>query len=140
MPFQCIQFHLIGKCPLTRQNLFALKIGINHEQNSGIVRHITDDNRQGFQSSKLCSVLAAMAGNDFVATIRARTSNQRICDTQLLYAFYCALHSFIIKHLKGMVFERIQLINGNLLYLFELFFLPHFFGGKNIIVAVQTDV
>ena len=68
------------------------------------------------------------------------TSNQRICDTKLLYAFYCALHSFIIKHLKGMVFERIQLINGNLLYLFALFFLPRFFGGKNIIVAVQTDV
>ena len=101
---------------------------------------MTDNDRQGFQSGKLCSVLAAMAGNNFIATFRAWTGNQGICDTQQLYAFHCMLHSFIVQNLKRMVFERMQFLDGNLLHLFALFFLPGFFGGKNIIVAVQTDV
>ena len=31
-------------------------------------------------------------------------------------------------------------LHGVAFILFALFFLPRFFGGKNIIVAVQTDV
>ena len=30
---------------------------VHHEQNCGIIIHLTDDDRQGIQPSKLCSVL-----------------------------------------------------------------------------------
>jgi len=52
-----------------------LEIAVHHEQNSGIIIHLTDDNRQRIQPGKLCSVLTAVPGDDLVATFRAGTGN-----------------------------------------------------------------
>ena len=57
---------------------------VYHEQNSGIIIHLTDDNGQGIQPGKLCSVLAAVPGDDLVAALWSGTGNQRRQHTILL--------------------------------------------------------
>ena len=84
------QLHLVSESPLAWQDGFALKIAVYHEQNSGIIIHIADNDRQGVQSGKLCSVLTAMPGDDFIATLRAWAGDQRRQHAVLLYAFYAA--------------------------------------------------
>ena len=58
----------------------------------------------------------------------------------LFYAFHRALHGLIIQNLKGMILEREQLPNGNLLHLFPLLLLPGFLGGENVICPFQRHV
>jgi len=67
-----------------------LEIAIHHEQNCSIIIHVADNDRQGVQSSKLCSVLTAVPGDDFIATLRAWAGDQRRQHAVLLYAFYGA--------------------------------------------------
>ena len=138
--FDCLQLHFVGESPLAWQDGFALKIAVYHEQNSGIIIHIADNDRQGVQSGKLCSVLTAMPGDDLVATFRAWACNQRRKHAVLFYTFHRALHGLIIQNLKGMVFEREQFPNGNLLHLFSLLFLPGFLCGENVICPFQRHV
>jgi len=114
-----------------------LEIAVHHEQNSGIIIHVADNDRQGIQPGKLCSVLAAMPGDDLVATFRAWACNQRRQHAVLLYAFHRALHGLVIQDLKGMVFEGEQFSNGNLLHLLPLLFLSGFFRGENVICPFQ---
>ena len=92
------------------------------------------------QPGKLCSVLAAVPGDDLVATFRAWAGDQRRQHTVMLYALYGALHGFIVQDLKGVVFERKQLSDGNLLHLLPLLFLPGFLGGENVICPFQRHV
>ena len=136
----CFQLHLVSESPLAWQDGFALKIAVYHEQNSGIIIHIADNDRQGVQSGKLCSVLTAMPGDNLVATFRAWACNQRRKHTVLLHAFHRALHGFIVQDLKGVVFEGKQLPDGNLLHLFPLLLLPGFLGGENVICPFQRHV
>jgi len=112
-----------------------LEIAVYHEQNGGIIIHLTDDNGQDIQPGKLCSVLTAVPGDDLVATFRA--CNQRRKHAVLFYAFHRALHGLIVQDLKGMVFEGEQLSDGNLLHLLPLLFLPGFLGGENVICPFQ---
>ena len=117
-----------------------MEIAVHHEQNCGIIIHLTDDDRQGIQPSKLCSVLTAVPRDDLVATFRAWTCNQRRKHAVLFYAFHRALHGLIIQDLKGVVLEREQLPDGNLLNLFPLLFLSGFFGGEDVICPFQRHV
>ena len=117
-----------------------MKIAVHHEQNSGIIIHVADNDRQRIQPGKLCSVLTAVPGDDLVATFRAWAGNQRRQHTVLFYAFHRALHGFIIQNLKGVVLERKQLSNGDLLHLLPLLLLSGFFGGENVICPFQRHV
>ena len=117
-----------------------MEIAVHHEQNCGIIIHLTDNDRQGVQPSKLCSVLTAVPGDDFIAPFRARAGNQRRQHAVLFHAFHRALHGFIIQNLKGVVLEREQLSNGDLLHLLPLLFLPGFLGGENVICPFQRHV
>ena len=83
--FDCFQLHLVSESPFTGQNVLTLEIAVHHEQNGGIIIHLTDDNRQGIQPRKLCSVLAAVPGDDLVATFRAWAGNQRRQHTVLFH-------------------------------------------------------
>ena len=105
-----------------------------------IIIHVADNDRQGVQSGKLCSVLTAVPGDDLIATFRAGAGNQRRQHTVLLYAFHRALHGLVIQDLKGMVFEGEQFSNGNLLHLLPLLFLSGFFRGENVICPFQRHV
>ena len=134
------QLHLVSESPLAWQDGFALKIAVYHEQNCGIIIHLTDNDRQGVQSGKLCSVLTAVPGDDLIATLRARAGNQRRKHAILFYAFHRALHGLIVQDLKGMVFEGEQFPNGNLLHLLSLLLLSGFFCGENIICPFQRHV
>ena len=117
-----------------------MEIAVHHEQNSGIIIHLTDDNGQGIKPGKLCSVLTAVPGDDLIATLRARAGNQRRKHAVLFHAFHRALHGFIIQNLKWMILEREQLPDGNLLHLLSLLLLPGFFCGENIICPFQRHV
>ena len=111
--------------------MFSLQVGINHQNRGGIIVHITHDDGQSFQSGHLCGELAAVAGDNLVAvTIRARPCDKRSQHTKLSNAFHCSGHGFIVHNFERMVGERMQLINGDLLYLLSFFFLPLLLGGK----------
>ena len=69
---------------------------VHHEQNCGIIVHLSDDNRQRVQSGKLRSVLTAVPGDNLIATFRAWACNQRGQHTVLLYALHRALHGLVI--------------------------------------------
>ena len=138
--FDCFQLHLVSESPFTGQNVLTLEIAVHHEQNSGIIIHLTDDNGQGIQPGKLCSVLTAVPGDDLVATLRAWTCNQRRKHAVLFHALHRALHGFIIQNLKGVVLEGEQLSNGDLLHLLPLLLLSGFFRGENIICSFQRHV
>ena len=117
-----------------------MEIAVHHEQNSGIIIHLTDNDRQRVQPGKLCSVLAAVPGDDLVAALWSGTGNQRRQHTILFHAFHRALHRFIVQNLKWMVLEGEQLPDGNLLNLFSLLLLPGFFGGEDVICPFQRHV
>ena len=122
------------------QSVANLPDKVRHEQNCGIIIHVADNDRQGIQPGKLCSVLAAMPGDDLIATFRAWAGNQRRKHTVLFYTLYSALHGLVVQNLKGVVLEREQLSNGNLLHLLPLLFLSGFFRGENVICPFQRHV
>ncbi|CUO30953.1 Uncharacterised protein [Faecalibacterium prausnitzii] len=134
------QLHLVSESPLAWQDGFALKIAVYHEQNCSIIIHVADDDRQRIQPGKLGSVLTTVPGDDLIAPFRARAGNQRRQHAVLFHAFHRALHGFIIQNLKGVVLEREQLSNGDLLHLLPLLFLPGFLGGENVICPFQRHV
>ena len=110
-----------------------MQIGIHHQYHSSIVRHLPHNNRQGFQPGKFRRILTAVPGDDLIATFRARAGNQGSQHTVLCDALHRPGHGFIVQHLERVVGEGVQRINGNLLYLFPLFFLSVFLGGEQII-------
>ena len=111
--------------------MFTLKVGIHHQYHSSIVRHLPHNDWQGIQPGKFRCILTAVPGDDLVAvTVRARSGDQRSQHTVLCNTLHRPGHGFIVQNLKGVVGEGMQRINGNLLYLFPLFLLPVFLGGK----------
>lgn len=140
MIFHGIQLHFVRKRSLAGQNMLTLQIAIYHEDYGSIIVHLAHNDRQGFQSGQLRSVLTAVPGDNFIAALRSGAGNQRRKHTVLLDTFHGIAHRIIVQNLEGMVLEWKQLSNRNLLHLLALFFLPGFFGGKNIIVAAQTGV
>ena len=48
-----------------------MEIAVHHKQNCGIIIHVADNDRQGVQPGKLCSVLTAVPRDDLIATLRA---------------------------------------------------------------------
>ncbi len=117
-----------------------MEIRVHHEQNSGIIVHVADNDRQRIQPGKLGGVLTAVPGDDLIATLRAGTGNQRRQHAVLFHALHRALHGLIIQNLKGVVLKREQLPDGDLLNLFPLLFLSGFFGGENVICPFQRHV
>ena len=111
-----------------------MEIAVHHQYHSSIVRHLPHNDRQRFQPGKFSRILAAVPGDDLVAvTIRAGTGNQRSQHTVLCDTFHRPGHGFIVQNLKGVVGERMQIINRNLLHLLPLFLLSVFLGGKQVI-------
>ena len=104
------------------------------------VRHLSNNDRQRFQSGQFCGVLAAVPGDNLITALWSGAGNQRCKHPILRHAFYRALHGLVIQDLKGVALERIQFSDGNLLYLFPLLFLPGFFGGEDVICPFQRHV
>lgn len=110
--------------------MLTLQIAIYHEDYGSIIVHLAHNDRQGFQSGQLRSVLTAVPGDNFIAALRSGAGNQRRKHTVLLDTFHGIAHRIIVQNLEGMVLEWKQLSNRNLPHLLALFFLPGFFGGK----------
>ena len=140
MIFYCIQLHLVRKCPLAGQDVFSLQIGIDHQYRGGIILHISHNDRHGVQICKLCGVFPTMPGDDLIAALWSGAGNQRRKHTELRNAFHRPGHGIIVQNFERVVFEREKFADGNLLYLLPLFFLPGFFGRKNIIETFQCYV
>ena len=52
--FHGFKLHSISERPLTRQDVFPLKIAVHHKNDRGIIIHFPDNDRQGLQTGKLC--------------------------------------------------------------------------------------
>ena len=114
--------------------MLTLQIAIYHEDYGSIIVHLAHNDRQGFQSGQLRSVLTAVPGDNFIAALRSGAGNQRRKHTVLLDTFHGIAHRIIVQNLEGMVLEWKQLSNRNLPHLLALFFLPYVTN----IVAVAT--
>ena len=106
--FYRFQLHLERKGSFAGQNVFALQVGIHHQDNGSIIVKLTDDNRRGFHPSQLSGV--ASAGYNLIFTIRHGTGNKRKQNTVFADALHRVHHGFIVDHLERMIFEWHELI------------------------------
>ena len=58
----CFQLHFESESSFAGQDIFALEVGIHHQDDGGIVVEFSDDDRHGFQTSQLSGVASAMTG------------------------------------------------------------------------------
>ena len=82
----------------------------------------SSDLRQGFQPCQLCRVLAAVPRYDLVTSFRPGPGNERGQHPELSHTLHRPLHGLIVQHLEGMVFEGVQVRDGDLLDLLALGF------------------
>lgn len=78
---------------------------VHHRNNGGIIVHLANQHRHGFQSQKLGSMKTPMSGNDFITAFRSGTGDCRGQNSELRDTLYRALHGFIIQHTERMIFE-----------------------------------
>ena len=100
--------------------MFALQIAVHHVDHSLIVAHVPHNHRQGFQPCQLCRVLAAVPRNDLVTSFLPGPGNERSQHAELRHTLYRPLHGFVVQDLERMVFEGVQLSDGDLLDLLAL--------------------
>ena len=106
----CFQLHFEGKSAFAGQDVFALEVGIHHQDDGGIVIKFSDDDRHGFQTSQLSGVASAMPGYNLIFAIRHGTSNERKQNTVFADALHRVHHGFIINDFERMIFEWNELI------------------------------
>ena len=121
--FYGFQLHFVGESPLTGQNVLPLQVAVHHVDHRLIVAHVPHNHRQGFQPCQLCRVLAAVPGYDLVTSFRSGPGNERSQHAELSHALHRPLHSLIVQHLERVVFEGMQVCDGDLLDLLALDFL-----------------
>ena len=62
-------FILYANVSLAGQNMLTLQIAIYHEDYGSIIVHLAHNDRQGFQSGQLRSMLTAVPGDNFIAAL-----------------------------------------------------------------------
>ena len=134
------QLHFISISPLAGQNVFSLKIRIDHEHRGGIIIHLPYQNRNLRKPCHFSSMGTAMPGDDLITAAFQRPRNQRRQHTVLCNALRCSKHGFIIDHLEGMILKGHQLADADILHSFQLTLCTAFIRFKDIIVAGQADV
>ena len=134
-------FIFLGKIPFSLQNGYSSNLYIHNHHKPKLSSFSPIMSRMTPRGPPLRAFkFLAVPGDNFIAALRSGAGNQRRKHTVLLDTFHGIAHRIIVQNLEGMVLEWKQLSNRNLPHLLALFFLPGFFGGKNIIVAAQTGV
>lgn len=59
--FHRFQLHFERKGAFAGQDIFALEVGIHHQDDGGIVVEFSDDDRHGFQTSQLSGMASAVS-------------------------------------------------------------------------------
>ena len=75
-----------------------------------------------FQPGQLCRVLAAVPRNDLVTSFLPGPGNERGQYPELRHTLHRPLHGLIVQDLERMVFEGMQVRNGDLLDLLAVGF------------------
>ena len=89
-----------------------------HHQNVGVlVAVLPDDDRSGFKSDGLCTVVAPVACNDFIAAAIAGTDDQRLGNTYALNAVH-ELREVLRGAVDGVRLTRVgeNLVSGDNLH------------------------
>ena len=123
MIFYGFQLHFVGKGSFAGQNVFALQIAVHHLDYGFLITHVPHNNRQSGQPGQFSRVLAAVPRYDLITSFLPGPGNERSQHAELSHTFHRPLHSLIVQHLEGVVFEGMQVSDGNLLDLFGLDFL-----------------
>ena len=140
MPSHGFHFHLIGKRPFARQDIFSLEVGVYHQHRCGVVIHIPYQNRHLRKPCQFSGMSTAVSGNDFVSAMIERSGNQWSQDTVFCDAFRRSQHSLIIEHLERVIFEGNQFTNRDILHALQLTFCAAFIRFEEVIVTGQADV
>ena len=86
------------------------------------------------------SLFAKMASESPEKDLITQSNIVKATDEMIQFEEKTVLDGLIIQNLKGMILERKQLSDGNLLNLFPLLLLPGFLGGENVICPFQRHV
>ena len=97
LSFHRIELHFIGKSPFTRQQFLTLQIAIHHDDCSGIVIGIANDNRHGFLTCQLGRMMPPVSCDQLIAAVRIRTRNRGDKHAILSHAFHCAQPVLTVK-------------------------------------------
>ena len=109
LSFHRIEFHFIDKSPFARQQLLTLQIAIHHDDRGGIVVEVTNDDRHGFLTCQLGSMMPPVSRNQLISSTWVRTRNRGDKYAILAHTVHCVLHRRIVFDLEGMILERMQL-------------------------------
>ena len=109
LSFHRIEFHFIDKSPFARQQLLTLQIAVHHDNCSGIVVEVANDDRHGFLARQLGRMMPPVSSDQLIAAVRIRTRNRGDKHAILAHTVYCVLHRRIVLNLEGMISERMQL-------------------------------
>ena len=105
------------------QDMFALQIAVHHPYHRLVVAHVAHNHRQSGQPGQFSRVLPPVPRYDLVPSFRPGPSDEWGQHAKLCHALYRPLHGLIVQDLEWVVFERVQVGDGDLLDLFVLGFL-----------------
>ena len=77
LPFHGVQTHLVGERLFARKNGLSLLIGVDHDEDCGVVVHFAHDRRDRFDSRELARFHAVVTGYDLISAGRKRTDKDR---------------------------------------------------------------
>lgn len=106
LSFHRIEFHFIDKSPFARQQLLTLQIAIHHDNRGSVVVEIANDDRHGFLTCQLGSMMPPVTSDQLIAAVRIRTRNRGDKHAILAHTVYCVLHRRVVLDLEGMISER----------------------------------
>ena len=113
-----------------------------HYQNVGVlIAVLPDDDRTGFKPDGLCTVVAPVACDNFIAATIAGADDQRLGNAHALNAVH-QLREVLRGAVNGVRLTRVRenLVSGNNLYSFLRVCLPLLIRLEQVIERGQTDV
>ena len=93
-----------------------MQVGINQQDDGGVIVHITDNGGHGFFTCQPGSMVPPVTRDDFIAAIGIGSDDSRCQHTVFLNAFHGFLHVFVICHPEGMSLKGMQLRQRDFLY------------------------
>ena len=113
LPFHGLQLHLVRKRLFAGQQVFPLKVAVNHQDHRFIVGHFSHQHRHGGQAQFLRRQTPPMPADQLVARPfwPCQQGRQNAVDTDALGKF---IHGSVLPHLIGMLFKRRQLVRWKL--------------------------
>ena len=104
-----IQLHLVRPRPFAGQQRFALKIGVNHDDGSGIVVQITDDSGHRGKSGDLACMMSPVTSNNLISAFFPWAHDGGNQYAMFPDALSGIQHLLIIQHFEWMILEWVHL-------------------------------